>query len=365
MAATADQQAITVDDLRLLSAKPTAEVRAGFATKFGRQYDQLVGGGEGQLAEAIAGLLVKDSESMVRQALAEAIADCCNLSPGIAERLAHDQIEVARAILACSPALDDGTLIEILRQGEAAKGIAIAGRMPMSTAVIGALLDSGRPPVVGQLMDNHRVHIPERCLDRVIDEYGEHQPVVDRLMRRPGLPPTLVDRLTEMIGKQLHWDLVTYRAADPDDAAKLMTATRRQAERKLKPGDAEDRAMFVAMHERLASGDVGRSEVLTMLRDCEIREFEAALSLLARMELRLTRKLLYSADKRALALLCHRAGLGTPQYLVIRMALDLAEQGYNAASNKPIRYPSKTARFVQEQYDRLAKQPELIQKLLH
>ena len=47
-----------------------------------------------------------------------------------------------------------------------------------------------------------------------------------------------------------------------------------------------------------------------------------------------------------------RAGFGTPHYVALRMALDLAEQGVKGGASEH-GYPDDAIRFIQEQYERI------------
>jgi hypothetical protein len=66
-------QQLSLADVQALQADPSPASRAALAAKFGRQYDQLIGGSARPLAEAVLQLLVRDGEPKVRRALAEAV----------------------------------------------------------------------------------------------------------------------------------------------------------------------------------------------------------------------------------------------------------------------------------------------------
>ena len=82
------------------------------------------------------------------------------------------------------------------------------------------------------------------------------------------------------------------------------------------------------------------------LRDGEIGGVEAGLALLADVDPARARELLHAADRRGLAALCARADFGAPHYVALRMALDLAEQGFEGADPRwPIRpRPSRSSK---------------------
>ena len=75
-----------------------------------------------------------------------------------------------------------------------------------------------------------------------------------------------------------------------------------------------------------APASSSHERLLRFLRDGEIASLEIGLALHARLELNHVRRLLYHADRRHLAALCIAAGLATPHYLTLRMALEIAEE---------------------------------------
>ena len=99
------------------------------------------------------------------------------------------------------------------------------------------------------------------------------------------------------------------------------------------------------------------------MRNGEIGRVEASFVLLAGTDLARVRQLLYGMDKRGLAAMCARAGFGTPHYAALRMTLDLAEQGLKGASSDA-GYAEDTMRFIQEQYERIQADPDLIAQWL-
>jgi hypothetical protein len=61
---------------------------------------------------------------------------------------------------------------------------------------------------------------------------------------------------------------------------------------------------------------------------------------------------MHGINKRGFAALCARAGFGAPHYIAMRMALDLAEQGFESADPKST-YASEAIASVQQQYDQI------------
>lgn len=355
---------ITAEDVQQLQANPSPEIRSRFAGKFGQQYDDFIANGSQQFADAILMFLAKDVEETVRQALTESIAESPNLPANLAIELASDSIAIARPILERSPILEDDSLAEIVRSHAMHYALAVAGRDTIGEGLADTLIDSHEADVILRLIANEGAQISDQALCLIAKDYQDDAEIQERLAKRPNLPSELVDHLLGVIGETLNWDLVTNRAIDSEEARRLIAATKERTARKLSAEAKVEKVTMRAMHERMMAGDLKAIDILGFLRNGDVRKFEAALATMAKLNASKVRELLYNMDKRCLAVLGLRAGLGTPQYLAIRMALDLAERRISDAHAQYVKYPDDTARFVQEQYDRIRKDKTLIRQLL-
>jgi uncharacterized protein (DUF2336 family) len=348
----ANQQALSVADVQALQDDPSPASRAVLAGKFGRLYDHLVEGDTRTLAEAVLELLARDADQMVRQALAEAAAASAQVPQAIARRLAHDDLEVARPILTHSPALTDDDLVEIVRAHGMEYAVAVAGRERLSEPLSEVLADTDAPEVLAVLTGNPGAELSAATLRRIADAYREDRAVQDRLIRRPALPRELLDQLLMALGARLEWELLRQRRIDKAEARQLMTAARERAALSNTARAREERAIERELRHRITAGDLGPEDILRFLRDGEIARLEFGLALLAGLDLRRVRDLLYGMNKRAFAALCARAGFGAPHYVALRMALDLAEQALDGADPESI-YAPETIADVQEQFDEI------------
>jgi uncharacterized protein (DUF2336 family) len=348
----ASQPALSVADVQALQDDPSPASRAVLAGKFGRQYDQLVEGDARALAQAVLELFARDADKMVRQALAEAAAASARMPQAIARRLANDDLEVARPILTYSPALTDDDLVEIVRARAKEHALAVAGRERLSEPLADVLTDTDSPDVVAVLTGNPGAELSVATLRRIADAYREDRAVQDRLIRRPALPRELLEQLLMTLGERLEWELLRQRRIDKSEARQLMAAARERAALSSTAREREERAIERELRHRISAGDLGPEDILRFLRDGEIARLEAGLALLAGLDLRRVRDLLYGMNKRAFAALCARAGFGAPHYVALRMALDLAEQALDGADPEST-YAADTIFDVQEQFDQI------------
>lgn len=355
---------ITPEDIKQLQSNPSPETRSGFAGKFGQQYDDFVINGSEKFATSILEFLAKDIDATVRQALAESIAESPNLPSDLAADLACDDIEIARPILERSPVLQDGRLAEIVLSHTMQYALAVAGRDAISEGLATALIDSDEPDVIMRLINNDGAQISDQALCLLAKTYHDDDEIQDRLAKRPGLPPEVVDQLLNTIGEKLEWDLVKDRSMDPEEARRLVSATKDRTAARLAKKQQAEKATLRSMHERMAAGDLTALDILGFLRDCDVERFEASLSTMAGIDSVKTRHLLYNMDKRCVAVLCLRAGLGTPQYMAVRMALDLADKRVTEAHASRFKYATDTVRFVQQQYDRIRIDKKLISQMM-
>jgi uncharacterized protein (DUF2336 family) len=343
-------QQLSLADVQALQADPSPSSRAGLAAKFGRQYDQLIGGRTRPLAEAVLQLLVRDGEPKVRRALAEALAASSNLPDAVARHLAGDDPEVARRILEQSPALSDDDLAAILRTHNAPYALAVAGRAHLSEQLSDLLADTDEPEVIAALVGNGGAALSAATLQRLAVNHRDDRRIGDRLIRRPNLPFALLDRFLAAIGERLNWHAIRKRRMSKAEARQLTAALRDHATAAVETSEHGEPALEHELRQRLGRGELGPVDILAFLRDGETGRVEAGLALLADIDLARARELLHGGDRRGLAALCARADFGAPHYVALRMALDLAEQGFEGADPE-VACPPETIAFIQKQYD--------------
>jgi uncharacterized protein (DUF2336 family) len=336
----------------VLQRDRSPQARAQVAAKFGRQFDELCGAADQPIAQAILELLVRDLAVEVRQAMANTVAASANLPAPVARKLAGDAIEVAGPILQRSPVLTDDDLVQVVRTNAMQYALAVAGRERLSEPVSEALVDTGHPEVVARLVDNAGASISEGALRRVVQDFRGDETIHARVIRRPELPYELVEQLIAVMGERLEWELIRDRRMPAEEARLLMHAVRERATISFTARAHADGKLQQHLLVEFSAGNLGHERLLRFLRDGEVASLEIGLALHARLELNHVRQLLYHADRRHLAALCLAAGLATPHYLTLRMALEIAEEAMAPRpAGKP--YSAETVRFLQIQYDKL------------
>jgi uncharacterized protein (DUF2336 family) len=142
-------------------------------------------------AEICLTTMVEDGSTLVRRALAEALAGASDAPRHIITTLAGDQPEIAAIVLTRSPMLSDAELVECATIGGERMQVALARRRRVSADIAAALAETDRREVVLALVENPGAHLNRILAHRIAERFGDDGEVRDALLARSGLPATL------------------------------------------------------------------------------------------------------------------------------------------------------------------------------
>ena len=213
---------LSLDDISMLKADGSEEVRATIAAKFAGQYDRLNRGKARKLTEDILQLFSKDASRMVRLRFAEGIKSSRHLNPMIAAQLTRDDLDIATPILEASPVLSDADLNDVIMQMPEPYALVIAGRQPLSETITELLIEhKGTTKVVSRLLENDQAALSDGSLDWIF-EWGQANPEISAcLMRRPNLPFEVTQKHVTALGQQLKWNAITTQTMTKGEAVQL------------------------------------------------------------------------------------------------------------------------------------------------
>ena len=361
---SADQNLFTMADVATLQNNRTAGARAQVAHRLGVSLDRLSAGSTKDLAQGILALLMRDVEIEVRKALAEAVANSKRLPADIAKQLAVDDIEVARPVLEQSLVLTDEALIEIVRANSMQYALAVAGRENVSEELSQTLVDQGHENVVVRLVGNLGAKLSERTMLQIVDDFADSKAINQRLVRRPSLPPRLIEEMVTAITSGLAWDLIGRTSMDRVEAEMIVGAVRKRASTAIREREKADHQCSIKLKEANEHGELQAQTLLEFLRKGDIASFEVGFGLMAQLPVNEVRRLVYDPDRRYLAGLCARAEIPTAHYITLRMALELAEATMTNEVNHR-GYSSESIRYLQKQYEILCKDELEIDELVY
>ena len=154
-------------------------------------------------AEAALTMLLDDPSPKVRLAMAEVLSLSYRAPQQIISALAADQPEIAAAVLALSPVLADGDLIDRIATGDGTTQRHIASRPVVSMQVSAAIAEVGEAEAVIELVNNPGATIAALSFRRIAERLGRSGPVREALMGDGRLPCDARHHLLVQVGQAL------------------------------------------------------------------------------------------------------------------------------------------------------------------
>ena len=344
---------LTKDDVAKLMADPSAEVRAETTAKIASQFQiDSLSPAERQIAEDIFRKLVKDVEVRVREALAAHLKNSPDLPHDVAVALARDVDSVSLPMLKFSEVLTDEDLVEIVRDQGAAKQVAIAQRISVSSRVADALIDTGNEKAVARLVANEGAKLTEQALGRVMDEYQESEAVSDSLSRRPTMPAAVSAQLVEALSERLQDFLLQKHDVSPDVASNLILQARERATMSLVDYGSTDTELENLVEQLARKDRLSASLLLRALCMGDMGFFERALARLASLPLQNARILIHDHGGLGLESVYMKAGLPKRLYPAFRAGIELYDEtDYDGGHND-------RSRFIERMLERILTQFE-------
>ncbi len=340
MTQTPTSERLSQADIARLLSDPSPRTRAETTSRIAAQFDaQALSPIERRIAEDIFRTLVRDTEVLVREALAAHLKSTPDLPHDVALSLARDVDTVALPVLKFSEVLTDEDLLEILRGQEPAKQVAIAQRPGVSERVSEALVETGNEVAVAHLIGNEAAAVSEAALDRVIDRYEHCAAVADSLARRPNLPPAVSERVVSALAERLRNYLVLKHELSPDMASNLILQARERATVTLIDYGSSDVELDNLIGQLDRNGRLTASLLLRALCVGDLNFFERAMAKLVALPLKNVRILIHDKGMLGLEPLYLRAGLPMSLYPAFRAAIALVvETEYDGGLNDRQRY---------------------------
>ncbi len=351
---------LTQADVARLLSDASPQTRARTTAKIAAQFDAAaLNPAERAIAEDIFRTLVKDTEVLVREALATHLKSTPDLPHDVALALARDVDSVALPVIKFSEVLTDEDLIDILRSREPAKQVAIAQRSGVSERVSDAVVDTENEAAVAQLIGNEGAALSEDALDLVIDRYQESGPVADSLARRPNLPPAISERVVAALAERLQDYLVSRHDLSPDMASTLILQARERATVTLVDYGSSDAELTSLIEQLDRKEGLTPSLLLRTLCVGDLNFFERAMARMTELPLQNVRVLIHDKGMLGLEPLYLRADLPKALFPAFRAAISLVvETDYDGGQNDRQRYIERIIQRMLTKFEDPAKRLE-------
>ncbi|MCZ6858978.1 MAG: DUF2336 domain-containing protein [Alphaproteobacteria bacterium] len=345
-------QPLATSDVERLLADPSPAVRAETAAKVANQF---TGGSlsesERAAAEDIFRVMIRDVEVRVRESLARAVKESTSLSHDIAISLAKDVDQVALPMLAYSSVLTDEDLIEIVHEAGPKKQQAIATRLEVSAGVSEALVDRGDEDAVHLLVSNHGADIPENSLEKVLDQFGDHDRLHGPLAARPKLPLRVAERMVSMVSDSLQEYILTKHSLRPGLVSDLVMASRERATVSFLDGRASDEAVLDLVRQLAANDRLTASIILRALCLGDLRFCETSLAVLAGVPTMSAQTLIHDSGSLGLKGIYDKASLPPELFKAFKVAIKVVREiDYDERENDRERFRRRAIERILTQY---------------
>lgn len=259
-------------------------------------------------AEMALTAMLDDSSTLVRLALSETFAHAPGAPRHIVVALAGDASEIAAPVLAHSPRLADGDLVDCAALGDERVQCAIAARRRISPGVSAALAEIATPASLVVLAANLGAEITETSLARMIERHGACAELREALLGRPGLPVEIAQAIATALAAALGAFVTGCGWMSPERTSRLTReATERAAVTLSSRGEGDESVRLVA-HLRRA-GQLTPALILRAILSRAPGFAEAAFAELAGMPPKRAAAILGGRRGGAFRALYGRAGL--------------------------------------------------------
>lgn len=252
----------------------------------------------------ILGTVAYQMEQAVRQQLAARLAEVPGAPRDLVQRLAKDEIDVARPLLRQSAALGDDDLIAVVRERGQAHMLAISQRQTVSADVADALVERGDDQVLVSLIENDGASLSAGAMTSLVERSTQAPDLQAPLLHRADLPADLMHQMYWFVTSALRHHIVA--ATDQLDEAEIdrilhdsEAAILAQAERE--ESDLSTAERFVRRKEQ--SRELNENLAVQLLRDGRMAEFIAVFARLTDLDVATARRVLFdpAADSVAIA----------------------------------------------------------------
>lgn len=289
--------------------------------------------GEVEHFSTIMGKVAYDLEMKVRQELAERLAGVDGAPRDLINRLANDDIEVARPVLMQSGVLRNADLVDIVQARSQDHLLAVSKRETVAEEVADALVARGDDTVLESLAGNRGAEISRRAMETLVTRSEEVEALHQPLAHRGDVPPDLMHEMFFWVSSALRQHILE-ATADIDEATldQILDETRQDLERDAQDDDFRWTAPRQFIDQEVARGRLVPSLIVELLRNKKEPECIVAFGRLADVDESTASRIIFQGGPEGLAVACKAAGFDRNAFS--NMMLLTAKGGVHKAGAK-------------------------------
>ena len=272
-----------------------------------------------ELAVDVLTVLARDIQEQVRAAVARSVMSSSLLPRSLACQLANDVETVALPILKATKVLSDNDLIEIVKDGNLEKQLAIAGREEVGSRVVGALLEADRFEVTSAVVENASSEITEEQYHLIMAQ-AEKQPALRLAMaERIHLPASVTAKLIDVAAEGILDRLVTSQGIPPFLADQVVDCAREALLTEQTSEETSEDSLINFVRHLRSQGKLTETLLLRALLEGYVPFFETAFAELADISVRNARAIMYYGGAEGLRKLFARTQLSESLYVPLQV----------------------------------------------
>ena len=269
--------------------------------------------------DSIQPVLVRMAHDPVRELrgfLAEKLVEAEELADEVVFSIVADEPEIALNFLACAKSLTEERMLAVLRVGDPGRQMIVASRGDITPRVCAAFIERAEVEAVEALLQNAACVLPPASAKLAFRRFGEVEAVVELLLARPDLPAVIRALQANRARDRLAEELFSNGWIAVNRAEELLNESEELALVAIATGAADhERAELAGF--LIQRGGLNASLLLRLAARGQTPFIRAALAQLGR-----------GRATQSPARLVSRAGLPEVCALVLRLALEAADEGH-------------------------------------
>lgn len=273
-------------------------------------------------AEVAMTVLLDDPAPQVRMALAHSLAPSFKAPLPIIHALARDAGDIASIVLAQSPLLQDGDLVDALTEGDWRAQVAVACRTMLSENVTMAICELGGVDACQALIQNTDAVLSSGAFLHILSRHGEDAAIRSAILARPDLPLEIRQATIVRLSSALAVMVAERGWLTGDRAQRVAAEARDRVTLELALTAGERGLRDLVTHLR-SSGQITVSLLLRALLSGDLLFFEETLADLSGLPIERVSALIASRHASGFAALHQKAGLPKQSLPAFRAALEV------------------------------------------
>ncbi|HEY1475850.1 MAG TPA: DUF2336 domain-containing protein [Pseudolabrys sp.] len=271
-------------------------------------------------AEGAMIMLLDDPSPLVRRALADVFATSQKAPFVVVHALANDQPEIAMAILALSPLLQETDLVDLVATAQPAAQAAIASRAMLPRPLAAAIAEVGSAQACLALLENSDADIASFSIDRIVERFGHLAAIREPLMARADLPMATRQALLAKLSQTLAGYVAGRQWLGSEHAENAAREACEKATVALAADTPYEEVSHLVQHLR-ESGQLTAGMLLRALLSGNVVLFEEALADLSGVPIDRVTGYVHDRNISGLGALYRKAGLPDQAYPAFREAI--------------------------------------------